>query len=172
MKTDTPLRETPQSITVMTDRPHGRSGRDECSGCPALYPGRLRRRLWRGPRAATIRASVVRTPISISTVRARRTSIRFNEWRPDPYTAERIEVMRGRRPYCMATRRWPGLINLISKRPAGRRLRARSAFSSTVSDRKQVQLDTTGKLTKDGEWLYRFVGVFRDSNMQTDFTQG
>ena len=30
-------------------------------------------------------------------------------------------------------------------------------------------MDSTGKLTKDGEWLYRFVGVFRDSGTQTDY---
>ena len=38
-------------------------------------------------------------------------------------------------------------------------------------ERKQVQIDSTGKLTKDGEWLYRFVGVFRDSNYQTDYVK-
>src|SRR4029079_500333 len=38
-------------------------------------------------------------------------------------------------------------------------------------NRKQVQIDSTGKLTRDGEWLYRFVGVFRDSNMQTDYVK-
>jgi iron complex outermembrane receptor protein len=36
-------------------------------------------------------------------------------------------------------------------------------------NRKQVQMDSTGKLTKDGEWLYRFVGVFRDSGSQTGY---
>ena len=36
-------------------------------------------------------------------------------------------------------------------------------------NRKQVQMDSTGKLTKDGEWLYCFVGVFRDSGTQTDY---
>ena len=32
-----------------------------------------------------------------------------------------------------------------------------------------MQLNSTGKLTKDGEWLYRFIGVFRDSGTQTDY---
>ena len=30
-------------------------------------------------------------------------------------------------------------------------------------------MDSTGKVTKDGEWLYRFVGLFRDSGTQVDF---
>lgn len=63
-----------------------------------------------------------------------------------------------------------GLLNLISKRP-----QAEAASEIGVQfgsfNRKQVQLDSTGKLTKDGEWLYRFVGVFRDSNTQTDYVK-
>ena len=37
-------------------------------------------------------------------------------------------------------------------------------------NRKQVQVDSTGKLTKDGEWLYRFIGVFRDSGVRVPMT--
>ena len=63
-----------------------------------------------------------------------------------------------------------GLLNLVSKRP-----QAQSSNEIGVQfgsfDRKQVQLDSTGKLTKDGEWLYRFIGIFRDSNSQTDYVK-
>ncbi|MCJ9704939.1 TonB-dependent siderophore receptor, partial [Bradyrhizobium sp. SHOUNA76] len=94
----------------------------------------------------------------------------FNEWRPEPYTLERIEVLRGPSSVLYGDTSTAGLLNLISKRP-----RAESASEIGVQygsfNRKQVQLDSTGKLTKDGEWLYRFIGVFRDSNMQTDYVK-
>jgi hypothetical protein len=35
----------------------------------------------------------------------------------------------------------------------------------------QIQTDMTGKLTADGEWLYRFIGIARDSDTQTDFVK-
>jgi iron complex outermembrane receptor protein len=61
-----------------------------------------------------------------------------------------------------------GLVNLISKRPQPE-ARNEVGVSFDNFGRKQVQLDSTGKLTKDGEWLYRFVGLFRDSGTQVDF---
>ncbi len=133
MKTDTPLRETAQSITVVDRRSHGRSGRDECSGCPALCPGVLRRRLRLWTRAATIRASAVRTPISILDGTRAADAYQFNEWRPDPYTAERIEVMRGPASVLYGDTSTAGLINLISKRPQAEGWQARSAFNLAAS---------------------------------------
>ena len=95
----------------------------------------------------------------------------FNEWRPDPYTLERIEVLRGPSSVLYGDTSTAGLLNLISKRP-----QAEAANEIGVQygsfNRKQVQIDSTGKLTKDGEWLYRFIGVYRDSNTQTDLRQG
>ncbi len=63
-----------------------------------------------------------------------------------------------------------GLLNLISKRPQAEASNEIGVQYGSFN-RKQVQLDSTGKLTRDGEWLYRFIGVFRDSNMQTDYVK-
>ena len=63
-----------------------------------------------------------------------------------------------------------GLLNLISKRPQAEASNEIGVQFGSFN-RKQVQMDSTGKLTKDGEWLYRFVGVFRDSNSQTDYVR-
>ena len=61
-----------------------------------------------------------------------------------------------------------GLLNLISKRPQAEAFNEIGVQFGSFN-RKQVQMDCTGKLTKDGEWLYRFIGVFRDSGTQTDY---
>ncbi|XUJ34850.1 TonB-dependent receptor plug domain-containing protein [Bradyrhizobium japonicum] len=41
----------------------------------------------------------------------------FNEWRPEPYTLERIEVLRGPSSVLYGDTSTAGLLNLISKRP-------------------------------------------------------
>ncbi|WP_246174512.1 TonB-dependent siderophore receptor [Bradyrhizobium paxllaeri] len=61
-----------------------------------------------------------------------------------------------------------GLLNLISKRPQAESINEIGVQFGSFN-RKQVQLDSTGKLTKNGEWLYRFIGVFRGSGTQTDY---
>ena len=63
-----------------------------------------------------------------------------------------------------------GLLNLISKRPQAKESHEIGVQYGSF-DRKQLQFDSTGKLTKDGEWLYRFIGVLRDSDMQTDYVK-
>jgi iron complex outermembrane recepter protein len=59
-------------------------------------------------------------------------------------------------------------LNLVSKRPQAEAFNEIGVQYGSFN-RKQVQLDSTGKVTKDGEWLYRFIGVFRDSGTQTDY---
>jgi iron complex outermembrane recepter protein len=63
-----------------------------------------------------------------------------------------------------------GLLNLVSKRPQAETHREIGIQYGSF-DRKQIQTDMTGKLTEDGQWLYRFIGIFRDSNYQTDFVK-
>lgn len=38
-------------------------------------------------------------------------------------------------------------------------------------DRLQFQTDLSGKLTADGQWLYRLIGIYRDADTQTDFVK-
>jgi iron complex outermembrane receptor protein len=97
-------------------------------------------------------------------------TFQFNEWRPDPYTLERIEVLRGPSSVLYGDTSTAGLLNLISKRPQAEASNEIGVQYGSFN-RKQVQMDSTGKLTRDGEWLYRFVGVFRDSNSQTDYVR-
>lgn len=169
MKTDTPLRETPQSITVVTTDRMADQGATSVQDALRYIPGVFADAYGVDSRGDYPRIRGQDPNIYLDGTRAA-DAYRFNEWRPDPYTAERIEVMRGPASVLYGDTSTAGLINLISKRP-----QAEAASEIGVQfgsfNRKQVQIDTTGKLTKDGEWLYRFVGVFRDSNMQTDFTK-
>ncbi|MBR0709451.1 TonB-dependent siderophore receptor [Bradyrhizobium liaoningense] len=168
-KTDTPLRETPQSISVVTADRVTDQGATTVQEALRYVPGVFADAYGADSRGDYPRIRGQDPNIYLDGTRMVNT-FNFNEWRPEPYTLERIEVLRGPSSVLYGDTSTAGLLNLISKRP-----QAESASEIGVQygsfNRKQVQLDSTGKLTKDGEWLYRFVGVFRDSNMQTDYVK-
>ncbi|MBR0826062.1 TonB-dependent siderophore receptor [Bradyrhizobium manausense] len=168
-KTDTPLRETPQSITVVTADRVIDQGATNVQESLRYVPGVFADAYGADSRGDYPRVRGQDPNIYLDGTRVVNTWL-FNEWRPDPYTLERIEVLRGPSSVLYGDTSTAGLLNLISKRP-----QAESANEIGVQygsfNRKQVQLDSTGKLTRDGEWLYRFVGVFRDSDTQTDYVK-
>ena len=168
-KTDTPLRETPQSISVVTADRVTDQGATTVQESLRYVPGVFADAYGADSRGDYPRIRGQDPNIYLDGTRMVNT-FNFNEWRPEPYTLERIEVLRGPSSVLYGDTSTAGLLNLVSKRP-----QAESANEIGVQygsfNRKQVQLDSTGKLTKDGEWLYRFIGVFRDSNMQTDYVK-
>ncbi len=93
---------------------------------------------------------------------------RFGESRLDAYNLERVEVLKGPSSMLYGQTAAAGLINAISKRPQEETYREVGIEYGSFN-RQRVQTDMTGKLTEDGKWLYRFVGVGQQSDMQTDF---
>lgn len=166
-KTDTPLRETPQSITVVTADRVTDQGALTVQETLRYVPGVFADAYGPDSRGDYPRIRGQDPNIYLDGTRVVNT-FQFNEWRPDPYTLERIEVLRGPSSVLYGDTSTAGLLNLVSKRPQAEAFNEIGVQYGSFN-RKQVQLDSTGKLTKDGEWLYRFIGVFRDSNTQTDF---
>jgi len=166
-KTDTPLRETPQSITVVTADRVTDQGALTVQESLRYVPGVFADAYGLDSRGDYPRIRGQDPNIYLDGTRVVNTWS-FNEWRPDPYTLERIEVLRGPSSVLYGDTSTAGLLNLISKRPQAEASNEIGVQFGSFN-RKQVQLDSTGKLTKDGEWLYRFVGIVRDSGMQTDF---
>ncbi|CAN7760752.1 TonB-dependent siderophore receptor [Bradyrhizobium sp. LjRoot220] len=168
-KTDTPLRETPQSITVVTADRITDQGALTVQETLRYVPGVFADAFGPDTRGDYPRIRGQDPNIYLDGTRVANT-FQFNEWRPDPYTLERIEVLRGPSSVLYGDTSTAGLLNLISKRPQAEAANEIGVHYGSFN-RKQVQMDSTGKLTKDGEWLYRFVGVFRDSNSQTDYVK-
>ena len=168
-KTDTPLRETPQSITVVTADRVTDQGALTVQESLRYVPGVFADAYGPDSRGDYPRIRGQDPNIYLDGTRVVNT-FQFNEWRPDPYTLERIEVLRGPSSVLYGDTSTAGLLNLISKRPQAEASNEIGVQYGSFN-RKQVQMDSTGKLTKDGEWLYRFVGVFRDSNSQTDYVK-
>lgn len=166
-KTDTPLNQTAQSISVVSAERIRDQGVSSIQETLRYVPG-----VFAEPGGVDSRNDYFKVRGQDPNIYLDGTRVNnrnnFNEWRVDPYMLERIEVFRGPASVLYGDTSTAGLVNLISKRP-----RAENFNEVGVSfdnfGRKQIQLDSTGKLTKDGEFLYRFVGLFRDSGTQVDF---
>jgi iron complex outermembrane recepter protein len=91
----------------------------------------------------------------------------YNNTRQDPYTLERLEILKGPASVGYGQASTGGIINMVSKRP-------QEEFSGEVwaqagnFDRKQLAVDVTGPIDQDGKWLYRLVALKRDSESQVD----
>ena len=168
-KTDTPLAETPQSVTVVT--------RDQMldQGATTFQEALLY--------AAGVRSDAYGLDSRSDSVRVRGSSpdtyldgLRQNyNWYTstspaEPYTLERLEVLRGPSGMLFGAGTVAGVVNMVSKRPLQEAQREVGVqFGSW--NRKQLQADVTGPITQDGQWSYRLVAVARDADTQTDYVQ-
>ena len=92
----------------------------------------------------------------------------YNNTRPDIYTLEQVEILKGPASVLYGKGSPGGLVNAVSKRP---KAESRHEIVAAVGNfsRKQLAVDSTGALTDSGDLLYRMVGVYRDTGTQVDF---
>lgn len=91
----------------------------------------------------------------------------YNNVRPDIYTLERVEVLKGPSSVLYGQAELGGIVNVVSKRPQATPRREIEVQVGS-HNRKQVATDLTGTLSADGQWLYRLVALKRDSDTQVD----
>lgn len=165
-KTDTPLHETPQSISVITRE------RMEDQGVQTVqdalrYSAGVRSDAYgydnRGDWALVRGTSFVQYQDGLRMLFGF-----YNNIRPDPYTLERVEVVRGPASVLYGQGGFGGLVNLVSKRPQAE---AQREIVGEIGNhnRKQIAFDATGSLNADGTLLYRLIALGRDSGSQVDF---
>lgn len=167
-KTDTPIIETPQSISVITaDRIRDQGSltiqdslryvagmRGEAYG----FDSRGDFALIRGV-APTLFLDGLQQSVG-----------HYTNSRTDPFTLERVEVIKGPSSMLYGQSSVGGLLNFVSKRPqAEQKNELQLQYGSF--DRKQIAFDSTGPLDDDGTLLYRVVAIQRDSQTQVDHTK-
>ena len=166
-KTDTPLQEVPQSITVVTSEAIRDIGALNVQEALRYVPGVFADAYGPDTRSDGPKVRGITAPIYLDGLRLNSGGY-WNHTRADPFTLSRVEVLRGPGSVLYGDSPAGGLINMVSKRP-----QAQSHNEIGVQygsfNWKQIQADSTGKLTPDGEWLYRIIGIFRDADTQTDF---
>lgn len=163
-KTDTPLIETPQAISVVTRdqfEAQGALNLRDVTGYSAgvansYYDSRGDSFKFRGT-----------DPVQYLDGLQRGISF-YNIARPDPYTLERVELLRGPSSVLYGQGSVGGVLNLVSKRPQAEASRE-VALQLGNYDRRQIALDMTGLLDTEGQWLYRLVAIGRDSGTQVNY---
>jgi iron complex outermembrane receptor protein len=165
-KTDTPLRETPQSVSVVT--------RDQLvdQGATTLQDALTY--------ASGVRSDAYGLDSRTDSARIRggypdeyldglRKNFEYytSNARTEPFTLERIEVLRGPSAMLYGQGSTGGVVNMVSKRPLAE-TQGEIGLQFGSWNRKQTQADLTGPLTADGHWLYRLIAVARKADTQVD----
>ena len=87
----------------------------------------------------------------------------------DAYGLERVEVIKGPASVLYGQSNPGGLVNMVSKRPTERPF-GEVQFQAGNYSRMQAAFDIGGPLDKDGRLLYRLTGLGLDSATPVDFT--
>lgn len=165
-KTDTPIIETPQSITVV--------GAEEIE---TLKSQSLQDAL--GYVAGVSRAEGLDRTTDSLFLRGFRSNqgsyyrdgslytVNIYDGRQEPYGLERIEFLKGASSVLFGAMPPGGIVNTVSKRPTLEPLRELNVEAGSFR-RKQVAADFGGALDQDGIWSYRLTALKRDSDTFID----
>ena len=166
-KTDTPINEVPQSITVITaDQIQDQNAQSiqevlrYTAGVRSEHYGLDNRGDWftlRGGSEGSVLLNGLRVPLTGW----------YGVVRNEPYAFERIEVLRGPASVIAGQNGPGGVVNLVSKRPQADGMREVAVQFGNES-RKQVAADMTGALDSDGSLLDRPGLLGKDSGTQVD----
>ena len=169
-KTDTPILETPQSISVVTQDQIQAQAAQNVSEALWYTPGVTPVSFGANAFFDSFRLRGFDAPRYLDGLRLPSDATTFAVPRIEVYGLERLEVLKGPSSALYGQTDPGGLINMISKRPTDRpHLELISTFGSY--GRTQGAFDVGGPLDNKGEFLYRVVGLGRLSDSQTDFVQ-
>lgn len=87
----------------------------------------------------------------------------------DPYLFDRLEVLRGPASVLYGQIQPGGIVNRVSKRPP-EKFQGEVQLRGGTFDTVELDFDVGGPMTESGEFLYRVVGVVSDQDAQTEFT--
>lgn len=88
----------------------------------------------------------------------------------ETYGIDRIEVMRGPSSVLYGQGQPAGIVNMVTKRPTEQTIREVQLQGGSF-DHKQGAFDLSGAANEDKTVLYRLTGVLRDSKSQIDFSR-
>lgn len=165
-KTDTPLLEIPQSISVITRDRMTTQGAQSVSESLAYTAGVYANVAGNNPTDNTI---IVRGFQQINT-NAYTDGLRNNEvgyYAPEPYGMERIEVLKGPASVLYGQGSPGGTVNFVSKRPTFSS-HHEVGLSTGSNDRTQASLDIGDVLGEQKTLSYRLIALGRDANSSID----
>jgi iron complex outermembrane receptor protein len=169
-KTNTPLIETPQSVTVVTRE------QLDLQGSPTVFDALRYTAGVGGERGVNLTddsfnlrgfaAGLASAPMAIYRDGLKQLGGTYAE-PSEPYSLERVEVIRGPASVLYGQIAPGGLINLVGKQPMDTELRELKVDLGSFG-RKQIGGDFAGAIDKDGVWTYRLTGLVRDSDTMVE----
>lgn len=166
-KTDTPLVETPQSITVVTAGQVEAQKAQSIVDVLAYTAGVGVRESSRATEAFVLRGFQADGNSGSLYRDGTKYSSGLYQGQQEPYGLERIELLRGASSVLYGSAAPGGVIHLVSKRPTLEPLREFNVELGSFR-RRQVSGDFGGKLSEGGEWSYRLTGLLRQSDTFID----
>nr|WP_232417809.1 TonB-dependent siderophore receptor [Methyloversatilis thermotolerans] len=163
-KTDTPLLETPRSVTVVTAdqmRDRGVLNVEQA----VAYTAGVQIAAWgNDPRfdQITVRGFDVTSTADYRDGLRQTNTGWLSYFRTEPYGLERLEVLKGPNSVLFGQISPGGMINRVSKRPTREALREVEVQVGS-DDHYQAQGDFGGALTENGDVSYRLTALARDS---------
>lgn len=86
----------------------------------------------------------------------------------DPYLLQEVDVVKGPASVLYGQSMPGGLVNLVTKRPPREALHE-VVLNYGTFNRAQAQVDVGGPLDSEGHWLYRFTSLYRESDTQVNY---
>ncbi|MHC1548044.1 TonB-dependent siderophore receptor [Phyllobacterium sp. K27] len=164
-KTDTPLIETPQSISVVGRQQMEDRGVQTVGQAIGYTPG-VKADLNGAVQAGTDSYILRGFPFFSSSNYL--DGLYSNGW-VEPYGTERIEVIRGPASVLYGQSNPGGLLSVVSKRPTDTPIREVGVLTSEYGG-IQGFFDVGGKVDEDGKFLYRLTGLGK--NLGTEYDNG
>ncbi|MAL84401.1 MAG: TonB-dependent siderophore receptor, partial [Idiomarina sp.] len=165
-KSDTPIIETPLSVSVLTETRIEDLGAVTVQDAIGYVAG-----LYNGPYGVDTRGdwAQIRGVSPVQYLDGLKSLFGYyNNVRINPYSLGQIEILKGPSSVLYGQGSTGGIINLVSKRPQAE---TEGQFWAQLGNysRKQVAGDITGALNDDASLTGRFIGLYRNSDTQTDF---
>ncbi|MDP9930383.1 TonB-dependent siderophore receptor [Variovorax paradoxus] len=165
-KTDTPLSETPQSVTVITRDQMVDQGATNVQDALNYAAGVRSDAYGLDSRTDSVRVRGATPDVYLDGLR-QAYGYYTSTTRTEPYTLERLEVLRGPSGMLFGAGTAAGVVNMVSKRPLQEAQREVGVQFGSFG-RKQIQADLTGPLNADGTLSYRLIALQRKSDTQVD----
>lgn len=169
-KTDTPIEDIPQSVSVVTRERLDRFGADTISEAFRYVPGVQGEATGNDTRVDFLRFrgfnddgnAVFRDGLQLR-------STGFGQFFPEMYGVQQVEIARGPASSLFGLANPGGVVNLVTKRPP-REAFGEAAVEYGSFDHGEARVDVGGPLGGD-DFSVRLTGLVRESDTQVDFVE-
>lgn len=165
-RTDTPIIDTPQSISVITRERMDEMNAWNLASALRYTPGVNFEQYGDDARGEYFQIRGFQGDVFLDGMRLPAFN-GFNSARLETWGMERVEVLRGSASALYGQTNIGGIVNATSRIPQPG-MRNTIALQAGSYDRMQVMGDVGGSLTEDDSLLWRFTGLWRDSGTSID----